>query len=93
MRIMEEITRDDVLLRVTRAINMFSSEDIRDSQDSLEDLGFNSLDILDLGMELQFEFSLGSDTDIKITKHSTPSTIADEVWKIIKDKTDARTAD
>lgn len=90
---MEGMTRDDVLLRVSRAINMFSSEDIRDSQDSLEDLGFSSLDMLDFGMELQFEFGLDGDTDLRITKQSTPSKIADEVWGIIKNKTYARTVD
>lgn len=49
--------------------------------DSLYELGFDSLSVLELGADIQKEFNFTADIDI--SKYSTPEQIAAQVWKII----------
>lgn len=80
-------TRDDIYRRVVDVIGNLSyhyeCNNLTCSDDTLGALGFDSLSVLDVGMEIQKEFGIHDSLDI--TKESTPIQIADEVWAVLND--------
>lgn len=77
------MTREEIQDRVEDIItdSPYCDAEIEHSYDSLYELGFDSLSVLELGEDIQDEFGFTDDLDIN--KHSTPSQIADEVWAIL----------
>lgn len=77
------MTREEIQYRVERVIynSPYYDAEIEHSYDSLYELGFDSLSVLELGEDIQEEFGFTDNLDIN--RHSTPSQIADEVWAIL----------
>lgn len=79
------MTREQVYSRVAEVIgeSPYCTEDVTGEHDELRELGFDSLSVLELGEDIQDEF--GIEDDLAISIYSTPSQLADEVWRVIKD--------